>query len=67
LSYAERGDLIRLISAREVTRAERKSYEENQLQAKHQRLEISISLESAIALLNPLKRSLKLKNFKIFI
>jgi hypothetical protein len=28
VSYTERGDLIRLISAREVTRAEREAYEE---------------------------------------
>lgn len=28
VSYTERGDLIRLISAREVTRSERKAYEE---------------------------------------
>ncbi|MCA1990736.1 MAG: hypothetical protein LDL41_01630 [Coleofasciculus sp. S288] len=27
-SYTERGDVIRLISAREVTRAEREAYEE---------------------------------------
>ena len=29
VSYAERGDAIRLISARELTPAERKAYEEN--------------------------------------
>jgi uncharacterized protein len=29
VSYAERGDAIRLISAREVTPAERKTYEED--------------------------------------
>lgn len=28
VSYTERGDLIRLISAREVTRSERQAYEE---------------------------------------
>lgn len=28
VSYTERGDLIRIISAREVTRAEREAYEE---------------------------------------
>ena len=29
VSYTERGDVIRLISAREVTRAEREDYEED--------------------------------------
>lgn len=29
VAYTERGDVVRLISAREATRAERKSYEQN--------------------------------------
>ncbi len=31
VSYTERGDLIRLISAREVTRTEREAYEEGKI------------------------------------